>query len=101
DRPASWLARPWRRSDAPCHRPFRERSRFLPKERLQTELAWTLYDYANALLDTGSRGDRERAATLLHEGHDLASQHGMRTLNAVIAAFPQRYGLRLALTTRG
>jgi DNA-binding NarL/FixJ family response regulator len=55
-----------------------------------------LYDYARVLLDTGTRHDREKAATLLHEAHDLSSQLGMRTLVAAIAAFRQRYGLRLA-----
>jgi DNA-binding CsgD family transcriptional regulator len=69
---------------------------FCRKNGFRPELAWTLYDYAKALLDTGTRHDREKAAALLHEGHDLSSQLGMRTLVAVIAAFRQRYGLRLA-----
>jgi DNA-binding CsgD family transcriptional regulator len=69
---------------------------FCRKNGFRPELAWTLYDYAKALLDTGTRHDREKAATLLHEGHDLSSQLGMRTLVAAIAAFRQRYGLRLA-----
>ena len=42
------------------------------------------------------RRQRERAATLLHEGHDLSSQLGMRTLVAIIASFRRRYELRLA-----
>jgi DNA-binding CsgD family transcriptional regulator len=69
---------------------------FCRKSGYRPELAWTSYDYAKALVDTGSRDDREKAAILLHEGHDLASQLGMRTLTAAIAAFRQRYGLRLA-----
>jgi DNA-binding CsgD family transcriptional regulator len=69
---------------------------FCRKNGFRPELAWTLYDYAKALLDTGNRHDREKAATLLHEGHDLSSQLGMRALVAAIAAFRQRYGLRLA-----
>jgi len=75
---------------------FEDALAFCRKSGYRPELAWTLYDYAKALLDTGSRGDRERAATLLHEGHDLSSHLGMRTLVAAIAAFRQRYGLRLA-----
>jgi DNA-binding CsgD family transcriptional regulator len=69
---------------------------FCRKSGYRPELAWTLYDYAKALLDTGSRDDRERAATLLHEGHDLSVQLGMRPLAAAIAGFRRRYGLRLA-----
>jgi DNA-binding CsgD family transcriptional regulator len=69
---------------------------FCRKSGYKPELAWTLYDYAKALLDTGGPDDRERAAILLHEGHDLSSQLGMRTLRAAIASFRQRYGLRLA-----
>ena len=69
---------------------------FCRKNGYRPELAWTLYDYAKALLDTGSRDDREGPATLLHEGHDLSVQLGMRPLAAAIAEFRQRYGLRLA-----
>jgi DNA-binding CsgD family transcriptional regulator len=69
---------------------------FCRKSGYRPELAWTSYHYAKALLDTGSRHDREKAATLLHEGHTLSSHLGMRTLVAAIAAFRQRYGLRLA-----
>jgi len=69
---------------------------FCRKGGYKPELAWTLYDYAKALIDTGRRDDRERAATLLRDGHDLSSQLGMRPLGAAIAAFRQRYGLRLA-----
>ena len=56
----------------------------------------SLYNYAKALLDTGSRDDRVKAATLLHDGYELSSGLGMGTLSAAIAAFRQRYGLRLA-----
>jgi DNA-binding CsgD family transcriptional regulator len=69
---------------------------FCQKSGYRPELAWTLYDYAKALVDAGSRDDREKAATVLHEGHELASQLGMRALVAAIASFRQRYGLRLA-----
>jgi DNA-binding CsgD family transcriptional regulator/tetratricopeptide (TPR) repeat protein len=69
---------------------------FCRKNGYRPELAWTLYDYARTLLDSGSRDDRERAATLLREGHALSSLLGMRPLAAAIAAFRQRYGLRLS-----
>jgi tetratricopeptide (TPR) repeat protein len=69
---------------------------FCRKSGYRPELAWTSHDYARALLDTGTCRDREKAATLLHEGHNLSSYLGMRTLVGEIAAFRQRYGLRLA-----
>jgi DNA-binding CsgD family transcriptional regulator len=74
---------------------------FCRKNGYKPELAWTLYDYAKALLDTGSRDARERAATLLREGHELSSKLGMRTLVAAIAGFRRRYRLRLARTPAG
>ena len=49
----------------------------MPGSPRRTIVAWTLYDYAKALLDTGGPDDRERAAILLHEGHDLSSQPSM------------------------
>jgi DNA-binding CsgD family transcriptional regulator len=74
---------------------------FCRKSGYRPEMAWTLYDYAKALLDTGRRGDRERAASLLDEGHDLSSLLGMRPLAAAVAAFRKRYGLRLARKPAG
>lgn len=68
---------------------------FCRKAGYKPELAWTLYDYAKARIDSGSRDDREKAAAMLNEGHDLSSGLGMRTLSATIASFRQRYGLRL------
>jgi DNA-binding CsgD family transcriptional regulator len=75
---------------------FENALNFCRKNGYRPDLAWTLYDYAIALLDTDSRHDRERAAALLLESHDLSSQLGMRPLFAVVAAFRQRYRLRLA-----
>jgi DNA-binding CsgD family transcriptional regulator len=69
---------------------------FCRKNGYRPELAWTLYDYAKALLDTGSRGDRERSAAMLHEGHDLSVQLRMRPLAAAMTKYRRRYGLRLA-----
>jgi DNA-binding CsgD family transcriptional regulator len=74
---------------------FEDALAFCRKTGYRPELAWTLYDYSKALVDSGSR-DRTRAAILLHEGYDVASQLGMRTLTAAIAAFRRRYRLRLA-----
>jgi DNA-binding CsgD family transcriptional regulator/tetratricopeptide (TPR) repeat protein len=74
---------------------------FCRKSGYRPELAWTLYDYAKVLVDTGRRGDRERAASLLDEGHDLSSLLGMRALAAAVAAFRKRYWLRLARKPAG
>ena len=69
------------------------------------ELAWTCHDYAAALLDLGGRDDRVRAAALLDEGEQIAAALGLGPLRKRIAAFRERYRLRLernpaGLTTR-
>jgi len=69
------------------------------------ELAWTCHDYATALLDLGDRDDRVKAAVLLDEGERIAAALGLEPLRKRIAAFRERYRLRLArnpagLTTR-
>jgi DNA-binding CsgD family transcriptional regulator len=69
------------------------------------ELAWTCHDYAAALLDLGGRDDRVRAAALLDEGEQIAAALGLGPLHKRIAAFRERYRLRLernpaGLTTR-
>jgi len=74
---------------------FEDALAFCRRSGYRPELAWTAYDYASALLDAGRRDDRKRAATLLEESHDLGSRLGLRPLVNAIAAFRQRYGLRL------
>jgi DNA-binding CsgD family transcriptional regulator/tetratricopeptide (TPR) repeat protein len=69
------------------------------------ELAWTCHDYAAALLDLGARDDKAKAAALLEEGQQIAAALGLEPLGNRIAAFRERYCLRLArnpagLTTR-
>jgi DNA-binding CsgD family transcriptional regulator/tetratricopeptide (TPR) repeat protein len=69
------------------------------------ELAWTCHDYAAALLDLGAGDDRVKAAALLDEGEQIAAAIGLGPLRKRIAAFRERYRLRLArnpagLTTR-
>ena len=69
------------------------------------ELAWTCHDYAAALLDSGARDDRAKAAALLDEGEQIAAALGLVPLRKRISAFRERYRLRLArnpagLTTR-
>jgi DNA-binding CsgD family transcriptional regulator/tetratricopeptide (TPR) repeat protein len=69
------------------------------------ELGWTCHDYAAALLDSGARDDRVKAAALLDEGEQIAAALGLVLLRKRISAFRERYRLRLArnpagLTTR-
>jgi DNA-binding CsgD family transcriptional regulator/tetratricopeptide (TPR) repeat protein len=69
------------------------------------ELAWTCFDYACALIDSGRREDRTHAASLLEEGGQIAETLGLRPLAGRIAGFRERYGVRLdrkpaGLTTR-
>jgi DNA-binding CsgD family transcriptional regulator/tetratricopeptide (TPR) repeat protein len=69
------------------------------------ELAWTCHHYAAALLDLGARDDRVKAAALLDEGEQIARALDLVLLRRRIAAFRERYRLRLernpaGLTTR-
>jgi DNA-binding CsgD family transcriptional regulator len=78
---------------------------FCRRSGYRPELAWTCYDYACALLDSGTREDRMKAASLLDEGEQIAENLGMPPLVARIAEFRERYRVRLArkpagLTTR-
>jgi len=78
---------------------------FCRRSGYRPELAWTCFDYACALLDSGRREDRMKAASLLDEGEQIAENLGMPPLAARIAEFRKRYRVRLdrkpaGLTTR-
>jgi len=78
---------------------------FCRRSGYRPELAWTCHDYARALLDSGNRGDRLKAAALVDEAEQIAVALEMRPLAARIAAFRERFGVRLdrrpaGLTTR-
>jgi DNA-binding CsgD family transcriptional regulator len=78
---------------------------FCRRSGYRPELAWTCHDYAGGLLDTGNRDDRLKAAALVDEADHIAVELGMRPLGARIAAFRERYRVRLdrkpaGLTTR-
>ena len=78
---------------------------FCRRSGYRPELAWTCHDYAGALLDSGRREDRMKAASLLDEGEQIAENLGMRPLAARITGFRERYRVRLdrkpaGLTTR-
>lgn len=84
---------------------FDQASSFCRASGFNTELAWTCHDYAAALLDSGARDDRAKAAALLDEGEQIATSLGLVLLRKRISAFRERYRLRLArnpagLTTR-
>ena len=49
-------------------------------------LAYTQYQYADMLLSRQQRGERPKAASLLHAAFDTARELGMRTLEARITA---------------
>jgi DNA-binding CsgD family transcriptional regulator len=84
---------------------FEQALAFCRASGFNPELAWTCHDYAAALLDSGARDDRAKAAALLDEGERLATALDLVLLRKRISAFRERYRLRLArnpagLTTR-
>ena len=84
---------------------FEQALAFCGASGFKSELAWTCHDYAAALLDSGARDDRAKAAALLDEGEQIATSLGLVLLRKRISAFRERYRLRLArnpagLTTR-
>jgi DNA-binding CsgD family transcriptional regulator len=84
---------------------FEQALAFCRASGFNSELAWTCHDYAAALLDSGARDDRAKAAALLDEGEQIATSLGLVLLRKRISAFRERYRLRLArnpagLTTR-
>ena len=84
---------------------FEQALAFCRASGFKPELAWTCHDYAAALVDLGARDDRVKAAALLDEGEQIATALGLALLRKRIAAFRERYRLRLArnpagLTTR-
>ena len=59
---------------------FEENLAFCRKAGYRPELAWTCCDYADALLQRNSSGDRDKAVPLLDESLDISSELGMRPL---------------------
>ena len=53
---------------------------FCRKAGCRPELAWTLCDYAETLLQRNEPGDREKAASLLEESLAISTELGMRPL---------------------
>jgi DNA-binding CsgD family transcriptional regulator len=63
---------------------------FCRKAGYRPELAWTCYDYAEALLQRSHRGDRTRAMSALDESRDIAQELGMRPLAERVAALREQ-----------
>jgi DNA-binding CsgD family transcriptional regulator len=78
---------------------------FCRRSGYRPELARTCHDYAGALLSTGNRDHRLKAAALIDEAEQIAVTLKMRPLAASLAGFRKRYRVRLdrkpgGLTTR-
>ena len=76
---------------------FEEALSFCRKAGYRPELAWTCFDYADALLQRASagsaqvrRGDREKAMSLLRESIAISSELGMRSLMERAAILQER-----------
>jgi hypothetical protein len=63
---------------------FEDALAFCRRGGYRPELAWTLYSYAETLIERSARGDGKRADKLLEEGRALASELEMRPLMARI-----------------
>ena len=53
---------------------------FCRKAGYVTELAWSLHDYADMLLERDNEGDKAKATTMLDESLQISSELGMRPL---------------------
>ena len=77
---------------------FEEALAFCRKAGYRPELAWSLHDYAEALLQpagaglppTSAAGRREKAASLLDEALSISTELGMRPLIGRVTALQER-----------
>jgi DNA-binding CsgD family transcriptional regulator len=74
---------------------------FCRESGFRPELAWSCHDYALALLETGTRRDRMKAATLLDESRQIALSLGLHPLAVRIDEFRARYEARLVVKPAG
>ena len=63
---------------------FEDSLGFCRKAGFQPNLAWTCYDYADALYQRSEAGDRERATGLLGEALEISTELGMRPLMELV-----------------
>ena len=59
---------------------FEDSLEFCRKAGYRPNLAWTGYDYADALLQRNEPGDRDKATSLLNESLSISTELGMRPL---------------------
>ena len=59
---------------------FEDALAFCRKASYRPEMAWTLCDYADVLLERDGDGDRHKATSLLNESLQISSDLGMRPL---------------------
>ena len=74
--------------DALAH--FEESLAFCRKASARPELAWTSYDYADALIQRNASGDHVRALTLLDEALYISSELGMKPLTERVIALEEK-----------
>ena len=59
---------------------FEDALAFCRKAGYRPELAWSLCDYADMLLERNDEGDRQKAMQLLDESLQISTELGMRPL---------------------
>ena len=78
--------------DAASH--FEDASAFCRRAGYRPELAWTLYDYAGALLQGNGSKDRGEVASLLEEASSISTELGMKPLQERVVELQQKAGVR-------
>jgi DNA-binding CsgD family transcriptional regulator len=73
---------------------FEDALTFCRKAGYRPELAWTCYDYAEALLQRGHPGDHTRAMSLLDDSLAISSELGMRPLMERVRPLQEKLALR-------
>ena len=59
---------------------FEDAIAFCRKAGYRPELAWSLFDYADMLLERKSVGDKDKAVAMLDESLAISTELGMRPL---------------------
>ena len=72
---------------------FEDALEFTRRAGYRPELAWTCYDYADALFQRDGPGDRAKASSLLEESVAIAQEVGMRPLAERVAGLQDRADL--------
>ncbi len=78
--------------DAASH--FEDALAFCRKAGYRPELAWSLHDYAEALLQANGSTAREEVASLLEEASSISTELGMKPLLKRVVELQQKAGAR-------